>query len=650
MKMRTIHPLGLGAVVALAWLLPGAARAGTFPPVTDAERSLTAVPFAPKASAVVLSREAELRMMGYGVGSQSSSSLKVHTRIKILTEDGKRHGQIKIDHGGFVRLQSLEGRTVLPDGRTLPLTAEAKFERLVSQREKRSVTSVAFPGVEVGAILDLSYELRFDTFLFLEPWYFSDRTMPVLHSEIVYEVPKGITLQGGSVDPFKVNVQSAQEMTLFGAKLRIWAERLPEVPDEPFALPFVDLATRVLILPLAKEGRPLLTSWEDVTTIAGDVYDEARKKDRGVGETARRIAAIAGSGGRARAQSLYRFVRDEIATDEDDRRIWPPDGSTVAQTLDRKHGDTAEKALLLQALLREMKLNARLVWAGDRRQGEINAKVVNPLWFDRVLVAVDLDGKRTVLDPADRDLGFGALSPWYEGTPAVLADPPKKPEVITLPEMPVAENMRKAALDLGLDAGGRLAGTGTLLLTGHHAWSEIHRKGSAAETADSWKEWLAGRFKEFKIADVTVDESADERRVRLTWSLSQRDEAVLGDESTLAASRPLGPASQPFVQPAAARQSPVHFPFADSDEVELRLHWPEGWRIDTKPEPVHLEGPVGALAVSLDTDPGGRALVYRRRLDIKRRQLETVNDLDAVRSLFAAAEKSDAQILALSRR
>ncbi|HEX3525628.1 MAG TPA: DUF3857 domain-containing protein [Thermoanaerobaculia bacterium] len=647
--MPLLRSARLFAACALAWSFCSSASADSFPPITDAERSLAAVPFAPKASAVVLSREAELRMMGYGVGSQSSSSLKVHTRIKILTEDGKKHGQIKIDHSSFARLQNIEGRTVLSDGRTLPLTAEAKFERLVSQREKRSVTSVAFPGVEVGAILDLSYEIRFDTFLYLEPWYFSDRAMPVLHSEIVYEVPKGITLQGGSVDPFKVNVQSAQEVTLFGAKLRIWADRLPEVPEEPFALPFADLATRVLILPLAKEGRPLLTSWEDVTTRSREIYDEAQKKDRGVKETARRIAATAGSGGRAQAQTLYRFVRDEIAADEDDRRIWPHSGSTVAETLDRKHGDSADKALLLQALLREMKLDARLVWAGDRRRGEINVKLVNPISFDRVLVAVDLAGERIFLDPADRNLGFGALSPWYEGTPAVLADPPKTPGVITLPASTAADNGRQVALDLSLDGGGRLAGTGTLTLTGQHAWREIHPAGSAAETADSWKEWLAGRFKDFRIADVKVEESVDERRVRLTWSLAERDEAVLGDESTLAASRPLGPVSQPFVQPAAARQSPVVLSFAGTDEVELRLHWPEGWRIDAKPEPVRIENPVGALTVSLDAEAAGRTLTYHRRLEIRRKELGTVPEIEAVRSLFAAAEKSDAQALSLVR-
>jgi hypothetical protein len=495
----------------------------------------------------------------------------------------------------------------------------------------------------------LSYELRFDTFLYLEPWYFSDRRLPVLRSEIVYEIPAGITIQGGSVDPFKVNVQSATEKTLFGTKLRIWAERLPMVPEEPYALPFADLATRVLILPLAVEKQPLLSSWEDVSRIAGEVYKEARSKDRGVDETARRITAGSGPGGRAQAQALYAFVRDEIATDEDDEAIWVPKGSTLAQTLARKHGDATEKALLLQALLREMKLDARLVWAGDRRQGVINPKVINPLWFDRALVTVDLDGKRTVLDPSDRDLGFGALSPWYEGTPAVLPDP-KKPEIITLPETPVADNARWAALDLGLDAGGRLAGTGTLTLTGHHAWQEIHPKGSAAETADAWKEWLAGRFKEFKIADVKVEEATDERRVRLTWSLAQRDEAVLGDESTLAASRPLGPGSQPFVQPAAARQSPVLFSFADVDEVELQLRWSEGWRIDAKPEPVRLENPAGALAVSLEADAGARTLAYHRRLEIKRKEIGTIPELDAVRSLFAAAEKSDAQALALSRR
>jgi transglutaminase-like putative cysteine protease len=643
--MQNVRRRSLLAAFALAASLCVAAAAESFPPVTDAERALKAVPGDPKAPAVVLSREAELRMMGYGIGSNVSSSLTVHSRVKILTEQGKSQGEMTIPHSLYDRLLSVKGRTVLPDGRVLPLGSEGKFVRRTSQREKRYVTSLAFPGVEVGAILDLSYEIRFDTFLFLQPWYFSDE-LPVLHSEIVYDVPKGLAIQGGSSDPFKVGVQTAQEATLAGTQVRVWAENLPAVPDEPFGPPFADLATQVLILPLTLdtgvERIPLLESWANVCKYTEEDYADARRKDGGVAEAARRITS-AEKDAAARVRALYRFVRDEIATD-DDEGIFLNEGSSLEKTLRQKHGDSAEKALLLQALLRETKTAARLAWAGDRRRGAVDPNLANPLWFDRVLVVVELDGKRVFLDPSDRDLGFGQLAPWYEGTPAVLPDK-KKPETVTLPEEPFDRNGRRAVIDLALDDSGRLAGTGTLALTGHHAWARAR--------AEDWKEWLTGQLKDFQVADVKVEEALDDpggRRVQVAWSLRQRDEDVLGDEVSFAPSRPLGPAAQPFVQPVALRRSPVLFSFADRDEVEVRLRWPAGWAVDARPETVRQMSAVGDLDLSVESDDNGRTLVYRRRLDMKRKQLATVPDLNAVQKLFAAVEKSDAQTLDLVRR
>ena len=138
--------------------------------------------------------------------------------------------------------------------------------------------------------------------------------------------------------------------------------------------------------------------------------------------------------------------------------------------------------------------------------------------------------------------------------------------------------------------------------------------------------------------------------MRLTWSLRQRDEDVLGDEVSLVPSRPLGPITQTFIQPADKRRSPVLFPYGDVEEVELRLRWPEGWKIESVPGLTKQEFPVGALAVEVAVKDAERVLVYRRHFEMRFRQLGSSQDYEAARALFAAVEKSDAQTLALVRR
>jgi hypothetical protein len=377
-----------------------------------------------------------------------------------------------------------------------------------------------------------------------------------------------------------------------------------------------------------------------------EIYSKARRKDGGVEKKAREIAGTGTA--RQKAEALYRFVRDEVAT-EDLPGIFLVEGSSVEQTLAQNSGDPAEKALLLQSLLRAAKIDARLVWAADRRHGQIDPQVANPLWFDTILVAAEVDGQRIYLDPADRSLAFGHLRYGYEGTPALLPDP-KKPEGVVLPMAAHDQNARRAVVDLDLDAEGRLAGNGEMTLTGHRAWEKTGWQDDDAATLDAWKKWLADVWPGFQIDGVRFEEKPDEQVVTVAWTMKQREEEVLGDETALVPSRPLGPIRQPFVQEASKRRSPVLFHFPDHDEVELRLRWPEGWKLDSLPKLASTKNRAGALTVGLDVNDAERSLVYRRQLDVTQRELASMQLYGEARTLFGAAEKSDAEALVLARR
>ena len=189
-----------------------------FPPITDEERAVTSVPGEPNAPAVVLFKKGEFLMVGHGLVTGSlSSHLRVQTRVKILTEAGKSNGEMVISHSDSTKLESFSGRTVLPDGRVLPVPADAKFIRKTSVSRKTFVTAVAFPGVEVGAILDYQYELVFNSPFVLEPWYFSE-DVPVRRSEIVFKAGSGWKMRPWSRSPFGVKIEQEKETTARGRR------------------------------------------------------------------------------------------------------------------------------------------------------------------------------------------------------------------------------------------------------------------------------------------------------------------------------------------------------------------------------------------------------------------------------------------------
>jgi hypothetical protein len=685
----------LGAGVSLVLVLAFAAAAATaaaaedFPPISAEERALAAVPGEPNAPAVVIFRGGAFRMMGTR-GSEASSLLAVRVRIKVLTEAGKEHGDVKIGHSSWVRLGGFEGRTILPDGTVVPLPKEAAFKRTASRSRRLYVTSVAFPSVQVGAILDYKYELRWDSPLMLEPWVFQDR-LPVLHSEIVYEVPSVLRAIGWSSDPMQVGIKSETAKTATGTRIRVWADRLPAVPDEVDSLPLGDMAARQILLPAGFSlGVHLFDTWPSACEFFYMSYETARHRSAAAERRARALAAQAaapptaprpaaapavlktGSGAagtagtagavgasngpataatpqpslqRRQALAIFEFVRDEIATVEGGH-VGLSEYSNVDSVLDSRRGLPAEKALLLQAMLAAVGIESRLVWAADREGGSIDLRLPNPAWFDRVLVAADVDGRRVFLDPCDRALAFGHLDPGYEGTAAVLYDH-KKPENIVLPESPFSDNLRQAKLDLELDAGGRAAGRGTLTLLGHPAFRRTRWQGDAASTTEAWSKWLRERFPGFDVAEVTASESLDPPRVEVSWSLSQHPEEALGDQATIVASRPLGPVRQRFPQ-GLKRRTAVVLDFPEREEVELTLHWAAGWQPDVVPRAVNYQIAAGAVVSKVEVDAAKNQLVYRRRFDLVHRKATTAEQFAQVQVLFEEAQKSDAQALVLA--
>jgi transglutaminase-like putative cysteine protease len=651
MQSRIFHWGAALAALVLAYVgLPGAARAADFLPITDAERNLKTVEGAPNAPAAILFRKGEFQMLD-PASHEVSSRLSVQERIKILSEEGKGQGEIEIEHSEYVRLSNFQGRTVLPDGTVVPLPADAKFVRRTSKNRDLYVTAVAFPAVQVGAILDYRYDLRFDSIFFIEPWYFAGR-LPTLLSEIVYYIPKSVSAQTWSRDPYKVGIQTERSDTVRGSKARVWAERVPPVPKEPYGLPFEDLGAQIAMIPTVVHAygdqRRLLETWATTSDLLLEDYDKVLHSNRKASKKAEELAKAAGKGKREQAAALYRFVRDGIVT-EGGGHAWLDSEHTVNSTLDKGRGDALDKALLLIAMLDEIDVKAHPVWANERSRGLVDLRLPNPAWFGQALVAAEIDGKRVYLYPSDRSLAFGQLPSDLEGTIGVIPDR-KKPEGVQLPEEPFDHNGRRAVLKLAVNEKGAVQGNGTLLLTGQHAAERIGWKDDAEKTAAAWKEWLEKSYKDYTISDLKVSESVDDGKVEIHWAMAERAEEALGDEVNLQPSRPLGPFHQPFTGRVAERRSPVLFDYADRDEVELQLTWPAGWSIERRPQAAHQENDAGAFATDVEVKEAERSLTFKRRMDVTKKQILTLQGVERMRALFDATEKSDAETLVLVRR
>jgi hypothetical protein len=252
------------------------------------------------------------------------------------------------------------------------------------------------------------------------------------------------------------------------------------------------------------------------------------------------------------------------------------------------------------------------------------------------------------LDPAERGLAMGQIAADYEGTQALVFDY-RKPQLITLPTTPFDSNQRDVTLELALDAEGKLSGSGTVTLTGHHAAERI-AEGLEGGAEKVWADWLKSRFTGFEIQDLKISEAVEDRRISATFNLAQVDEEVLGDEASFQPSRPLGPVRQVLPTPAEQRRTPVQFDYGDRNTLELSLSWPEGWQLAGKADDSNFDDPVGAFTAATRLEPENRKLSYSRRFDLKAASFSSREEYARLRALYGEVAKHDAQMVLLVRQ
>ena len=645
MPRATHHSLGL--VVACTFLIaPATVAAKSWGKITKAERALTSVPWYPEAPAVILLHKTAIHLTSH---SEEPSRREELVRLKVLTEAGVKFGTIDIPSNEFMRMKHLDARVVLPDQRQIPLGDDAVFDKKYSSYYDSQMTSVVLPEVVPGAIIEWKYTLFFDSAVRTWEVYFENE-LPTLEREVLFHKPDQLEFRVGWFEFFGREPVGRIDDTRTGTIVVYRLRDLLPLPDEPFRPPYVDLATRADFIPVAfrtsRAAKELARSWSTLVKLIEDErYRETRKRSRAPQELAGRMTVGTGDI-RSRANLLYRFVRDEIATRPS---VYPiTAGRPLDAVLRKRVASRAEKALILQLMLNAVGVESSIAWTNPRSRGGLIQEATNIERVSRLLVTAELDGTLNFLDPNDPDVPFGVVSPDLEGM-NVLVLRKKEPFWSRLPETPARSSKRLAEVRLQVDAEGRLVGDGELRLSGNWAWRFLNWQDTPEEASRAWTDWLAERFVGFKIQQTTVMESVEDRKIEVAWSLRQRDEEVLGDEVSVAIARPLALKINPFTLEPGKRLTNVSLPFASSDEVRLTVNWPEGWEIDVKPEVRSMSTSVGKLRNVIGLDRDRRTLTLNRQFEVTKRRIGPRIGYRELREMFQTCVESDAQTLVLVR-
>src|ERR1700694_2275749 len=158
--------------LAFCMLAARTARAGVgFQPVLPDEIKMTSEPLAPGAPAIILYRQVDRDDNGY------TSHEDEYFRIKILTEEGRKHADVEIPFlRGSQNVVNVKARTIRPDGSIADFGGQV-FEKYLMKGKgiKYLAKTFTLPDVQVGSIIECSFTTDLGAaMLFDSHWILSD--------------------------------------------------------------------------------------------------------------------------------------------------------------------------------------------------------------------------------------------------------------------------------------------------------------------------------------------------------------------------------------------------------------------------------------------------------------------------------------------
>jgi len=481
---------------------------------TSEELKMTADPMAPGAAAVYLNvEEAENDPLHFG---------SYYGRIKVLTEKGKELATVVMPAmKSGDKIGNLKGRTIHPDGTVIPMTGKPE-DVMVSGPDGQQVArkAITLPNVEVGSILEYSFQIMLDDTPSMLAHQGTLRTAP---SKTIFDADSFAApiwnIQGPYLihnahyefTPFRKymyrsenspeahnNVDSNVNISLIDDRGRevhslLWWQHLPpdvkmnissgtgysldmtDIPPAPAEewMPPIESA-------LYKVGfiycydKSAFTYWMDEVKLWSKDIDKVADPSDAIKTAVGGLIAATDSD-LDKAKKLYIAVQGLENTDFSRKKAGSvgkqPKAKTAKQAGDtwaQKSGSSEDIATLYLAMLRAAGLTAYAVKVVDRDRDNFEAGNVSLSQLDSTLVYLSAAGKQILLDPGEKMCPFETVS-WRHSYAQGVAESAQGASVAATPMQQYNDNTTTRMGDISLDAQGGVTGQVRIIMTGQEA-------------------------------------------------------------------------------------------------------------------------------------------------------------------------------------
>lgn len=637
---------GKWVVVGLAVCMLAAqqAKAGVgFQPASPDELKMTSEPRAPGAAAIILYRQVDRDDNG------RTSHEDNYFRIKILTEEGRKHADVEIPFlKGSQNVVNVRARTIRPDGSFADFGGQVFERELVKGRGvKYLAKTFTLPDVQVGSIIEYYYTMDLGEYmLFDSHWILSDELF-TKKARFSLKPYKGIyetfvlrwSWQG--LPPGAEPKEGPDHI------VRMEANDIPAFQTEDYMPPPNELKSRVdFIYEEGPSEKDQDSFWKKVGKKRNGELESFIGKRKAMEQAVAQIVAPNDSQ-ETKLRKLYDRVQQIRNTSYELKKTAQEEKREKEKTLDnveevwkKGYGNSYQLTWLYLALVRAAGFEAYGCWVSDRREYFFNKVTMQSAKLDTNVVLVKLNGKDLYLDPGVPFTPFGLLT-WSEtGVVGLRLDNGGGAWIRTaLPE--AAESKIERAGNLQLSDSGDLEGKLTVTYTGLEAMYHRMDERNADEVARK-------KFLEERVTSQVGMASEAELTNKPDWTNS---ETPLVAEFTLKIPGWASNAGRRVVLPAAIftagekgvfehanRVQPIYFDYPYEKADDLTVELPAGWQVSSAPPPQDLNGRVVVYNAKVEQGHGTLRLTRKLTIDVL---LVDQKYYPALRNFFQAVRTGD---------
>lgn len=542
--------------------------------------------------------------------SQKDGFLQVYefeVRIKIYKKDGLNLANYEVPY--YVGYEgTYQDHIKLSDAVTYnlvngkiektKLNGEGTFKEKVNKNWK--TLSFTLPNVKVGSVIEYKYTLTSSNITSLPTFYFQ-RDIPVNYAEYNTVLPEYYVYKSvlkGYVDvktdskPETIQQGYSDSNQNFGnigyqaVNTTHIATNIPALKREAFVDNIENYLSAIayelnIIRSPDKDEETLSNTWESVTK---SIYkdDNFGKQLQAKSYFEKDLAGVIKGieSPEAKMKAIFNYVKVKMNWNNKYGIYTSDEGVTAAYV--NRAGNVAEINFILISMLNSAGILANPVLVSTIKNGV--SFFPSRTAFNYVVVAVELDGKRILLDAAGQYTTPGVLPEYTLNWSGRLIRESGDSEEISM--APTVNSKRTVNIIAAIDKEGKVSGSARLIRTDYEAMD--FRDKYLNMNRESYLEKLENNYRGIEIKNYRIEnETKLDNPVQENFDFTSNNEVeIIGDKMYVNPRLFFGEVKNPLVQ--EERKLPLFFGYPSQDKISVTIDVPEGYTVETLPQSISI--------------------------------------------------------------